>query len=163
MDAKKSDMKKTLIKGKEYIMVHERVLFFNSEYPNGSITTVVTFHESYVRAVTTVTPDIDKPLRIFTGHAEEDRTQGMINKTNAVENVETSAVGRALAMMGIGIIEGIASADEVNHAIHKQTSIGVKAVSQTYVPTAPSAYGSTSTVKKAPLSWKPPEPPSPTY
>jgi transcriptional regulator NrdR family protein len=40
----------------------------------------------------------------------------MVNKTAALENAETSAVGRALAMMGIGVIESIASVDEINKA-----------------------------------------------
>ena len=39
-----------------------------------------------------------------------------MNKTAALENCETSAVGRALGFMGIGVIESIASADEVNKA-----------------------------------------------
>jgi len=36
-----------------------------------------------------------------------------VNKTSALENAETSAVGRALGFLGIGIVEGLASADEV--------------------------------------------------
>ena len=43
-----------------------------------------------------------------------------INKTSYIENCETSAVGRALAMLGIGIDTSIASANEVTEAIAKQ-------------------------------------------
>jgi hypothetical protein len=43
-----------------------------------------------------------------------------INKTSYVENCETSAIGRALAMLGIGIDTSIASANEVSDAISKQ-------------------------------------------
>jgi hypothetical protein len=43
-----------------------------------------------------------------------------INKTSYVENCETSAIGRALAMLGIGIDTSIASANEVSDAIAKQ-------------------------------------------
>ena len=39
-----------------------------------------------------------------------------INITAAMENAETSAVGRALAMMGIWVIDSIASADEMKKA-----------------------------------------------
>ena len=59
---------------------------------------------------------------IATGHAHEERASSHINKTSYVENCETSAIGRALAMMGIGIDTSIASANEVNDAIAKQSS-----------------------------------------
>lgn len=107
------DLKTINIKGKEYVTVAERVRGFNENFPNGSITTEVTQEGTYVRCKAIVTPDVTLPARFFTGHSEEDRTQGNINKTNATENCETSAVGRALGMMGIGIVEGIASADEM--------------------------------------------------
>ena len=55
-----------------------------------------------------------------TGFAQEDRTSSMINKTSFVENCETSAWGRALGNLGIGIDESVASAEEVDMAIKKQ-------------------------------------------
>lgn len=116
-------MKTTNIRGKEYVEVVERVRIFNELYKNNSIDTELQYHEQYVRCVAIITPDVANPTRFFKAHAEEDRTQGNINKTNATENCETSAVGRALGMMGIGIIDGIASADEVNLAIHKQETV----------------------------------------
>jgi hypothetical protein len=63
-----------------------------------------------------VTPDTSKPERYFTGHSQADEKQGMVYKTAALENCETSAVGRALAMMGIGVIDSIASVDEMKKA-----------------------------------------------
>ena len=59
---------------------------------------------------------------VATGHAHEERSGSHINKTSYVENCETSAIGRALAMMGIGIDTSIASANEVNDAIAKQSA-----------------------------------------
>jgi hypothetical protein len=57
--------------------------------------------------------DADGRIRA-TGHAHEDRTSSMINKTSYVENCETSCpFGRALAALGIGIETSIASANEV--------------------------------------------------
>jgi len=47
----------------------------------------------------------------------------MINKTSYVENCETSAFGRALAALGIGIETSIASANEVQMAIAKQEQL----------------------------------------
>jgi hypothetical protein len=57
------------------------------------------------------------------GHAHEEKTASSINKTSYVENCETSAVGRALAMLGIGIDTSIASANEVEEAIAKQQAM----------------------------------------
>lgn len=114
------NLKTVDIRGKEYVEVKTRVIAFNAHYINGRITSEFVYDGNYVRCKATVVPDLENPERYFTGHAEEDRTQGNINKTNATENCETSAVGRALAMMGIGIVESVASADEVQHAMHKQ-------------------------------------------
>ena len=57
---------------------------------------------------------------IATGHAEERRAASRINQTSALENCETSAVGRALAFCGI-TNDSIASAEEVAAAIEQQS------------------------------------------
>lgn len=56
---------------------------------------------------------------IATGHAEEKRSASRINQTSALENCETSAVGRMLAFVGI-TNDQIASAEEVSTAIEQQ-------------------------------------------
>lgn len=56
---------------------------------------------------------------IGTGHAEERRGSTQINKTSALENCETSAIGRALAACGFAGTE-YASANEVQNAIGQQ-------------------------------------------
>jgi hypothetical protein len=106
------------IKGKDYILVKDRVLFFNEKYPNGKIETVLLsdFNAEMVVMKAIVTPDVEKPLRAFTGHSQATWGDGMVNKTAAMENCETSAVGRALGFMGIGVIDSIASVDEINKA-----------------------------------------------
>jgi hypothetical protein len=103
------------IKGKQYVLVSDRVLFFNEAYPKGSITTdlISTPEADTVIVKATVKPDAE---RVFTGYSQATWGDGMVNKTAALENAETSAVGRALAFMGIGVIESIASADEVRKA-----------------------------------------------
>ena len=62
----------------------------------------------------------EKGETIAQGMAQEDRTSSRINQTSYVENCETSAVGRALGFLGIGIETSIATADEVDMAIAKQ-------------------------------------------
>lgn len=105
------------IKGKEYVLVKDRILFFNETYKNGSIVTEYTEDEKRISFKAIVTPNVDKPERKFVGHSQAVWGDGYINKTSALENAETSAVGRALAFMGIGIVDSIASADEVNKAM----------------------------------------------
>jgi hypothetical protein len=54
---------------------------------------------------------------IATGTAYEKESSSFINKTSFIENCETSAWGRALGNLGIGIDNSIGSADEVKNAI----------------------------------------------
>lgn len=58
-----------------------------------------------------------------TGHAEEWRGSSAINATSAVENAETSAIGRALAALGYASTQGFASADEVSRALLKRQAV----------------------------------------
>lgn len=104
------------IKGKKYVLVSDRVIYFNEKYPNGSIQTTreTVWDMEIIKAF--VVPDISEPTRMFTWHSQAKRWDGFINKTSALENAETSAVGRALAMMWIWVIDSIASVDEINKA-----------------------------------------------
>ena len=107
------------IKGKKYVLVSDRVIYFNETYKdNGSITTeLVSAPEAkHIIIKATVSPD---GKRLFTGYSQAVIGDGYINKTAALENAETSAVGRALAMMGIGVIDSIASVDEIKKATVK--------------------------------------------
>ena len=113
------------IKGKEYILVSQRILFFNDQYKNGYIQTrlVSKPEDDMVVIQAVVVPDVDKPGRSFTGYSQATWGDGYINKTSAIENCETSAVGRALGFMGIGIIDSVASADEVNKVLTQPAKI----------------------------------------
>ena len=106
------------IKGKDYVQVADRIIYFNDTYENGCIkTNLLSSPDSQVIVVqAVVVPDAQNPDREFTGLAQEKMGDGMINKTSAMENAETSAVGRALAMLGIGVIDSVASVDEINKA-----------------------------------------------
>jgi deoxycytidylate deaminase len=102
------------IRGKEYQTVAKRIADFRSEFGDYSIITDVQSNADVV-VVKCVIQDTSGRT-ISTGYAEEVRDSTNINKTSALENCETSAVGRALAFFGFGGSE-IASANEVNGAI----------------------------------------------
>jgi hypothetical protein len=115
--------KTTNIRGKQYVEVNERIKFFRQEdeYKNWTISTEFTALDSEMCVCKCIIADVNQRV-IATGHAHEERSASHINKTSYVENCETSAIGRALAMMGIGIDTSIASANEVEDAIAKQES-----------------------------------------
>lgn len=115
--------KTTNIKGKEYVEVNQRVIAFRtlSEYSGYSLETELLNLDSDSCVVRASIRNAEGNV-VAQGMAQEDRTSSMINKTSYVENCETSAVGRALGFLGIGIETSIATADEVDMAIKKQDS-----------------------------------------
>ena len=117
------------LKGKKYVLVSDRVIYFNETYPNGSIKTeLISKPEDNIIVIkATVTPDCEKPDRVFTDYAQEVIGSSFINKTSAMENASTSAVGRALAYMGIGVIDSIASVDEITKADNRAKGTTKKA------------------------------------
>ena len=111
-------MKTVNIKGKEYVPVNERIKAFRKLLPEGFIKTEMLSNEDGVcvfRAEVGRYLD-DAPLILATGYAYERETSSYINKTSYIENCETSAVGRALGMLGIGIDDSVASYEEVANA-----------------------------------------------
>lgn len=114
-------LKTTIIKGKEYVQVNERIIAFRKlpEYSGFSIETEVIAIDSETCVIKATIRDSAGSL-VSTGLAQEDRSSSTINKTSFVENCETSAVGRALGFLGIGIESSIATAEEVSMAIAKQ-------------------------------------------
>lgn len=111
-------MKTVNIKGKLYVPVSERIKEFNKLYPKGCIQTQLLSNEDTkkIRIKATVYPDATIQMRFFTGYAQEIEGKGYINADSAIENCETSAVGRALGMLGIGVLDDFASANEVINA-----------------------------------------------
>lgn len=95
------------IHGKNYITVAERVQALIDSGQEYSIhTEVLTHNPVLVKATVTIGENT------FTGHSAANPTKA-IEKASPYEVAETSALGRALGFAGFGIVEGIASADEM--------------------------------------------------
>lgn len=107
------------IHGKDYKTVAERVKEIHEKHSGdiSILTEIISINEEKVLIKAKI--EIDEQL--FTGHAMEVFGSTMINKTSALENAETSAIGRALASAGYGGTE-FASADEVANAIAQQST-----------------------------------------
>lgn len=115
----------TNIKGKQYAEVNQRIKAFRMLYPEGFVRTRILSHEDGVvvmQAEAGYTDEQGVEHILGTGMAFEDKKKGMINGTSYIENCETSAVGRALGMLGIGIEMSVASYEEVSNAIAQQNA-----------------------------------------
>ena len=114
------------VKGKNYIMVPQRVKAFRMLYPDGFIHTNLISLEDGVCVMQTKVgyyTDDGKEVVLGTGMAYEKETNGYINKTSYIENCETSAVGRALGFLALGIDGGgICSAEELVNAVNNQNN-----------------------------------------
>lgn len=110
---------KVNIHGKEYKTVALRVKEFREDEALGTfgIETDLISNANLVVIKATIKNEDDRV--VATGYAEEERDSTNINRTSALENCETSAIGRALACLGLAGTE-YASANEVSDAILNQ-------------------------------------------
>lgn len=119
-----SEMEMLDLKGKAYAMVPERVTAFRKLYPDGFITTEIVSNDGttvLMQAKAGYYKEDGTPVILGTGLAQEMKNKGLVNGTSHIENCETSAVGRALGMIGLGINGGgICSAEELANAVTAQ-------------------------------------------
>lgn len=118
------ELKTVDIKGKAYVPVAERIKAFWEKYPDGDIITEIisNFDGTCVMKASIY---INGKLRA-TGHACEKENTSYLNKVSFLENCETSCIGRAMGILGIGLDGDIASAEEVGNAIYAQTTTADK-------------------------------------
>lgn len=110
---------KVSIKGKKYSLVNDRVKAFRKLFPQGAIIPELLSVDNGV-CIFKVTIMDGWGRILAVGHSYEKENSSMINKTSYIENCETSALGRALGFLGIGVDQSIASAEEVATAIVNQ-------------------------------------------
>ena len=86
---------------KKYTTVAVRIEVFRKHFPDYSVNTRVTVDDAkrVIIVAEVYPPNSDRP--VATGIAEEIRGSSNVNKTSAIENGETSAIGRALANLGL--------------------------------------------------------------
>ena len=114
-------MKTINIKGKNYITVNERLKHFRTEPTfDGWQINEQLVHIDEKEGIFKVTICDTKGVEMASAHSQEYRDSSYINKTSFVENGFTSALGRALGYLGIGIDTSIASANEVQNAVKNQ-------------------------------------------
>jgi len=105
------------IKGKKYSTVNERHKHLLEYFPEARFNEEILFHDAD-RVVVKVELYIGDVI-YSVGTAEEFRNSSFINKTSALENASTSALGRCLAAFGLSGSE-YASAEELVNALNNQ-------------------------------------------
>ena len=111
------------VEKKGYAEVHQRIKAFRMVYPRGDIDSTLVSNEN---GVCVFRADIfdDNNQHLASATAQENvKSNSFINQFNAIENCETSAIGRALGFAGFGVETSIASAEEVQNSINKQEKL----------------------------------------
>jgi hypothetical protein len=126
----------------DYVPVAERLEKFYERFPDGRVITHIIEHnlESgfvLMRAEVYRSPDDAQPAA--TGHAFEVRGESYVNKTSYIENCETGAVGRALALLGFEVKRGIASREELEKTSRMAPDKSARAASVVSPVSAPPA------------------------
>jgi hypothetical protein len=126
-----------MVNGGEYATVAERITLFYARYPRGRIVTRLlarTEQEITVQAFVYRSVEDEQPSA--TGLAAERIGDGDVNTVACLENTETSAIGRALANLGLTASQHRPSREEmekanrarrlrVSEAIHRSGTLSV--------------------------------------
>ena len=115
----KKNKKTGAVTKKDYAEVFQKIKAFRMLYPEGTISTeLISLKDGVAIFKASVSDEAGNLLG--TGTAYEKEGSSFINETSFIENAETSAVGRALSMCGIGIDLGVSSYEEVANAMLNQ-------------------------------------------
>lgn len=107
------------LKGKQYLQVVDRVNLFRYHYGMAYTIDTEILADDGTRVLMVASIKDNDGRVVGKGYAEEIRNAGPVNRTSAVENCETSAIGRALANIGLAGNE-YASAFEMGNIESKE-------------------------------------------
>lgn len=131
----------------DYVSVAERIERFYEKHPTGRIIPEIISHNYELGIVVmkaSVYRNLDDAEPSAVGHAIETSTSGYVNKQGFhLENCETSAVGRALAMLGLEVKRGIASREEMRRSERAERNRPQAVQSEAATPASKSARAKT--------------------
>lgn len=125
----------------DYETVEDRITKFWEKFPDGRIETslVLADEKQFIIRADVYRDSTLECLPFASGYAQEIIGQGMVNKTSALENGETSAIGRALANGGFATKGKRASRTEMekvsrgNESVPKPAKSAKKAIDESTV------------------------------
>ena len=126
----------------DYVPVAERLEKFYERFPDGRVITHIIEHNSetgFVLMRAEVYRNSDDAQPAATGHAFEVRGESYVNKTSYVENCETGACGRALALLGFEVKRGIASREELEKTARMTPNKAARSSAGSVTPAAAAA------------------------
>lgn len=94
------------LQGKAYVQVKDRLKYFRENFKDYGILTEAKSNEGSVMFIADIVNAENRTVA-------RAHSFGKISGQKAFEKLETVAVGRALALFGIGIDDSVASADEI--------------------------------------------------
>lgn len=107
-----------------YVEVNVRIGQFWGKFPNGRLfTQIYKWEDGVVVVKAEAYRNIEDSVPAATGYAYEKEDSSFINKSSALENCETSAIGRALGILGFEIKKSVASREEVANAQVQQKAV----------------------------------------
>ena len=131
----KEKLKSIDIKGRLYTTVDSRIEFFREKYPNWTLETnfpILDLERGFCVCRVVIKDENGRIIADGFAHEWQSKPGSLVNKTSYIENAQTSAVGRALGFIGIGINGmGIATAEEVDLAIQHQEANDYQVTNQT--------------------------------
>jgi hypothetical protein len=142
------------LKGKDYLMVAHRLQWFNEAETNFRIETdflLVNDDQTVARATVTVFDKEGKEVK----RASATKRETKKDFSDHTEKAETSAVGRALAMLGYGTQFAISDLDEGDRIVDspvldtRGTASSSSAASSAAVSALEAGVGSIADIKKA--------------
>lgn len=99
---------------RDYVTVADRIAAFWERYPDGRIhTTLIEYAADHVVMRAEVYTDRADDRAVACDYAEEVRSERGVNSSSMVENCATSAIGRALADLGMTLSKQRASREEM--------------------------------------------------